>query len=328
MKIIVDGFGGDNAPLAVLQGCEMGIKLYDVDIIITGDEQKLKTVAQENNINLDRIEIVHTPAVIEVKDNPMRIIKDKKDSSMGVALTLLSEGKGDAALSAGSTAALVVGASTIVKRIKGVKRAALASIIPSISGCYMLLDVGANLDVKPEVMTQFGVMGSVYMNKVLNVDNPKVGIVNIGTEDCKGTELQIETYELLKQAPLNFIGNIEAREMPLDGADVVVADGFTGNVILKHTEGMGKMFALMIKSIFGKGIFSKLAAVMVLGGIKNLKKKMDYTEYGGAPLMGTKKPVIKAHGSSNAKAFSSAIKQAKFYAENNVIKTIEDNISK
>ncbi|MDF2567123.1 MAG: plsX, partial [Oscillospiraceae bacterium] len=204
MKIIVDGFGGDNAPLAVLQGCEMAVKQHGVDIIVTGDESIIKEVADKNNISLHNIDIVHAPTVIDVEENPVRILKEKNDCSMAVAFKLLAEGKGDAFVGAGSTGAIVVGASYIVKRIKGIKRAALAPIIPSDKGCYMLMDGGANLDCKPEMLMQFGIMGSVYMNKIIKVKNPRVGLVNIGEEETKGNDLQIEAYKLLKQAPVNF----------------------------------------------------------------------------------------------------------------------------
>ncbi len=327
MKVIVDGFGGDNAPVEVLKGCALAVKELDVDILMTGDQDTLRRTAEQNGISLDRIEIVHAPGgVIEVEDNPAKILKEKKDCSMGLAFQLLSEGKGDAFLSAGSTAAIVVGASFIIKRIKGIKRAALAPILPSDKGCYMLMDAGANLECRPEMLQQFGVMGSVYMNKILHIKDPRVGLVNIGAERTKGGELQTAAYALLEEAPVHFTGNVEARELPLGGADVAVADGFTGNVVLKLTEGMGAAINKNIKEMFFANAKTKLAAMMMLKQLKAFKKKMDYTEYGGAPLMGIAKPVIKAHGSSNANAFKNAIRQAKFVVENHVIEEITQSL--
>ena len=326
MKIAVDGFGGDYAPLAVLQGCEMAVKEYDVQIMLCGDETQLKRLAQENQVSLKGIEIVPANGVIDVEDDPKLILKEKADCSMGVALRLVADGKAEAFVSAGSTAAIVLGASFIVKRIKGIKRAALAPIIPHEKGNYMLLDAGANIECRPEMLVQFGIMGSVYVNKIMNVDKPKVGLVNIGAEETKGGELQLGAYELLKKAPINFIGNVEPRDIPLGACDVVVADGFTGNVVLKLTEGMGKFIAHSLKDIFLNGIKSKLAAVLVLGRVNALKKKMDYTEHGGAALMGVRRPVIKAHGSSNAVAFKNAIRQAVRFTEQHVIEEIERSL--
>ena len=242
--------------------------------------------------------------VMPMEAEPTKILSDYKESSMGKAFRLLADGEGDAMVCAGSTGAVVVGGSLIVKRIKGIKRPALASVIPANQGCYMLLDLGANVECRPEMLLQFGTMGSIYMQRIMNVENPKVALVNIGAEETKGGELQLGAYQLMSQAQnLNFVGNIEPRYIPRGDADVVVADGFTGNVILKLTEGLASMFSGQIKGIFKKNIMTKLAALLVMKGIKAFKQNMDYTEYGGAPLLGTAKPVIKAHGSSNAKAF-------------------------
>lgn len=323
MKIIVDGFGGDNAPLSVLEGCALAVEEYGVELIVTGDEEKLKAVAAEHNISLKNIEIHHAPDVIDMHDDPVSLLKAKSQSSMAVAFQLLKEGAGDAFVSAGSTGAIVVGANFIIKRIKGIKRAGLASVIPTINGCYMLMDCGANLDCKPETLTHFGLMGSVYMERVLGVKEPKVGLVNIGTEDTKGGELQLGAYAMLKEAPINFVGNVEAREIPAGAVDVAVADGFTGNIVLKLTEGLASMFSKKLKGMFFSNLGTKLAALLLKKQIKEFKASMDYTEYGGAPLLGSAKPVIKAHGSSNAKAFKNAIRQAKTFAESNVTGEIE-----
>lgn len=327
MRIIVDGFGGDNAPLSVLQGCDLAIKELGVDITITGDEAELQKVAKENNIDLSTMKVVHTTSVIPVCADPSLIKTQYKDSSMATAFRLLANGEGDAVVCAGSTGAIVMGASLIVKRIKGIKRAALAPIMPADNGCYILMDVGANIDCRPEMLQQFAVMGSIYMEKIMGIAKPRVGLVNIGAEETKGGELQIGTYELLsKNKNLNFTGNIEPRYIPHGDADVVICDGFTGNVILKLTEGLGKMISSNLKTIFG-GATGIMAGMLVMPKIKAFKKKMDYTEYGGAPLMGTAKPVIKAHGSSNAKAFKNAIRQAKDYAQKGVIDEIASSIA-
>lgn len=323
MKIIVDGFGGDNAPLAVLQGCELAVKEYGVDLIVTGDEEILKKTAREHNISLERITFYHAPGIIGMEDEPTALLKEKSDCSMAAAFNLLKGGAGDAFVSGGSTGAIVIGANFIVKRIKGIKRAGLATVIPTINGCYMLMDAGATLDCKPETLTHFGMMGSIYMNKIIGIQNPRVGLVNVGTEDTKGGELQQGAFSMMQNAPMNFIGNIEARDIPAGVADVAVADGFTGNVILKLTEGLGSMFSKKIKGMFMEGLGGKLSALMMMDKLKDFKKSMDYTEYGGAPLLGVMKPVIKAHGSSNPKAFKNAIRQARDFAERNLIGEIE-----
>ena len=296
MKIIVDGFGGDNAPIAVLEGCAAAVKEYGVQLIVTGDEEKLRKTASERNISLDGIEIFHAPTVITMHDDPVSLLKAKSDCSMAAAFRLLKEGKGDAFVSGGSTGAIVVGANFIIKRLKGVKRAGLATVIPTIKGCYLLMDAGANLDCKPETLLHFGIMGSVYMNKVMGIQNPKVGLVNVGAEDTKGGDLQKEAYALLQKAPINF----------------------TGNVVLKLTEGLGSMFSKKIKEMFLSGATGKLAAVLMMNKLKDFKKAMDYTEYGGAPLLGAALPVIKAHGSSNAYAFQNAIRQARDFVAGGV----------
>lgn len=327
MKIIVDAFGGDNAPVAVLKGCELALLEYTgIEIVLVGDTDKIKQASMQNSINIGDMQICQTDSVIEIEDDPMEIRKSKADSSMGLGLKMLAEGAGDAFVSAGSTGALVVGSSFIVKRIKGIKRAALAPIMPTDTGCFMLMDGGANLDCRPEMLMQFGIMGSIYVNRILGVNSPRVALANVGAEETKGTELQLTAYELLKALPLNFVGNVEARDIPFGACDVVVADGFTGNTILKMMEGMGAFINKTLKEMFGSSVKSKAAALLVMNQLKAFKKKMDYTEYGGAPLMGISKPVIKAHGSSNANAFKNAIRQAKDFVEKGVIAEITESI--
>ncbi len=332
MKIAVDAFGGDNAPLEIIKGAALAVMEYGVQIILTGDENIIKDVAQKNGISLNNVEIVHTTDVIEVCDEPTDILSEKAECSMAVAMKLVSQGKADAFVSAGSTGAAVVGASLIIKRIKGIKRVAIAPIIPSKTGCFILVDGGANLDCRPEMLVQFGMMGSIYMNRVIGINSPKVGLVNVGEEETKGRDLQLETYKLLKSSKLNFIGNVEARDVPLGKAEVVVADGFTGNVILKLTEGVAKQIMTMLKGAFTSSLTGKMAALLVMRDMKKLKKDMDYTEYGGAPLLGSAKPVIKAHGSSNAYALKNAIRQAIEFVSKDVngeiVKALEEGKAK
>lgn len=329
MRVIVDAFGGDNAPLEILKGSVDAQNELGVDIVLCGKTQEIKKCAKENNIDISKMEIIDAPDVIEMNAPPTDIVKGGANSSMAIGLKALANGQGDAFVSAGSTGSLVMGATFFVKRIKGVRRAALATIMPSDTGAFILLDCGANTECTPEMLSSFALMGSTYMSKVLNVNNPRVGLANIGTEETKGGELQQNAYQLIKsEGKVNFVGNIEARQVPLGDADVVVCDGFTGNILLKTYEGVAKLILTNIKNVFTKNIFTKLSALFVKGGIDSFKKKMDYTEFGGAPLMGISKPVIKAHGSSNAKAFKNAIRQAVNYSQQGVITTIAENLPK
>ena len=327
MNIVIDAFGGDNAPLEVIKGAIDAHNDFNVDITLVGDEQKIKDCAKDNSLDISGLKIKHADTVIDVCEDPTAVVKGKKDCSMAVGMKMLADGEGDAFLSAGSTGALVVGATMIVKRIKGIKRPALATVLPTAGAPTMLLDSGANAECRPEMLTQFGIMGSAYMNKILGVKEPRVALANIGAEESKGRGLELETYKQLLNAPVNFVGNIEARQVPLGDADVVVADGFTGNIMLKLYEGMGKFFSGELKSILTKGAKNKIAALMIMSSVKEFKKKVDYSEYGGAPLLGTTKPVIKAHGSSDAKAFYNAVRQAKQFTENGVIETISSALA-
>lgn len=322
MNIIIDAMGGDNAPLEVLKGAVKARGDFGAEITLVGDETLLLACAKENGLDLSGLHLRHADTVIDVCEDPLAIMRGKKDCSMAVGLRMLAEGQGDAFLSAGSTGALVVGGTMIVGRIKGVKRPALATVMPTTGSPVMFLDCGANAECRAEMLTQFAVMGSAYMNKILQVDSPRVALVNIGTEESKGRPLEREAYKQLSSAPIRFLGNIEAREIPLGGADVVVTDGFTGNVLLKLCEGMAGFFSAELKNILSSGFRNKLGAAMVMPGIRELKKKFDYSEYGGSPLLGTAKPVIKAHGSSDAKAFYHAIRQAKAFTGTGVIQKI------
>lgn len=323
-KIIVDAFGGDNAPLEVIKGCEMAVKELGTEIILTGSEPEIKKCAEQNGISLKGMRIVHTEEVFDIHEEPKEIIKSGKNTSMALGMRLLADGKGDAFVSAGSTGALVMGATFIVKRIKGIKRVAPAPILPADKGSFILLDAGANTECRPEMLVQFAIMGSAYMEKVMGIKKPKVGLLNIGAEDTKGRELELETYKLLQKSGLNFTGNIEARELPEGNCQVVVTDGFTGNIVLKLYEGMGSFFAKKVK-----WLYSGIGAVGALFSLKKIsifKAQMDYRETGGSALMGVKKPVIKAHGSSDSKAFFNAVRQAQKCVDKKVTESIENYV--
>lgn len=326
MRVIVDAFGGDNAPLEVIKGCARAVSELGVNVVLTGSRNKIEKCAAENGISLSGIEIEHTDDVFDIHEEPKEIIKSGSNSSMALGLRLLSEGKGDAFVSAGSTGALVMGATFIVKRIKGIKRVAPSPVMPADKGSFVLVDAGANTECRPEMLVQFAVMGSAYMEKVMGVNNPKVGLLNIGSEETKGREIEIAAYKLLEESGLNFVGNIEARDMPKGEVQVVVTDGFTGNIALKLYEGMGSFFSKKLKWIFSG--LGKIGAIVSLGKIKELRRQMDYKEVGGSALLGVKKPVIKAHGSSDATAFFNAVRQAKKIVDGNVIGEIESYVSR
>lgn len=323
MKIIIDAMGGDHAPLAPIQGAALAVAELGVEVILVGREEELKATIQKNNISMNGLSIVNATDVISMEDDATDVVRKRPDSSLAIALNMLAKEEGDALVSAGSTGALLVGATLIVKRIKGVKRAAIGTMMPGGQKPWLLIDAGANVDCRPEMLVQFAAMGTAYQEKVNGLQNPTVGLVNNGTEETKGTNLQLQAYPLLKNSGMNFTGNIEPREVPSGVVDVVVCDGFTGNVILKLTEGVAKMLGGMVKEMMMKSTKTKLAALMLKDGLKEFKNKMDYTEYGGAPLLGIRKPVIKAHGSSDANAIKNAIRQAKICAEKDVAGSIE-----
>lgn len=326
MKVIVDAFGGDNAPLEVIKGCARAVKELGTEIVLTGSEQKIKACASENSISLDGIEIAHTDEVFDIHEEPAEIVKSRKNTSMGIGLQLLADGKGDAFVSAGSTGALVMGSTFIVKRIKGIKRICPAPVMPGEEGSFVIVDAGANTECRPEMFVQFALMGSAYMEKVMGVENPKVGLLNIGAEETKGRELDVEAYKLLSRSGLNFTGNLEARDMPLGKCQVVVTDGFTGNIALKLFEGVASFFAGKVKWMFsGAG---KIGAVFSMNKINAFKKQMDYKEVGGSVILGVRKPVIKAHGSSDERAFFNAVRQAVKCVESDVAGQIESYINR
>lgn len=325
MKVIVDAMGGDNAPKEIVKGCIDAVKEYGIKILLVGKKDVLEEELKAFDYPKEDIEILDAQDIITNDDDPALAIRRKKDSSLVVGLKALVDGLGDGFISAGSTGALLAGGLFIVKRIPGIDRAALTSIYPTNKGISLLVDAGANVDCKAEYLRQFSVMASIYMEKVMDRPNPSLGLVNIGLEEGKGNQLAKETYELLKNTNLNFIGNIEGRNIPLGDADIIVADGFVGNVVLKLTEGMASSIFSHLKKAFMADSRSKLGALLLKPQLNEMKKLMDYREYGGAPLLGTRKPVVKAHGSSDALAFKNGIRQLISFVENDVIKTISDN---
>jgi len=331
MKIIIDAMGGDNAPAEIVAGAVSAADTYDVDIALVGIEEQvracLKNCGAENN---SRITVVNATEVIDMHDEPSTAIRVKKDASMTVALRMLAAGEGDAVVSAGSTGALLTGATLIGKRIHGIRRAAMAPVLPNDEYCVVLIDCGANVECTTEYLLQFAYMGAFYSNKILGCPEPRVGLLNIGTEDTKGTELQKATYALLQGASdagrIRFVGNIEARDVFTGGVDVLVTDGFTGNVLLKSIEGTALFLMKKMKEAMMSTTKSKIGAALVASEVRKLKKLFDAGEVGGTPMLGISKAVIKAHGSSDAKAIASAVRQAKQFVESGVIGEIENNI--
>lgn len=322
MRIIVDAFGGDNAPLEIIKGCVDAVSEYNVHITLTGDENKIKEVFSDNSLSLNNIEIFNCTQTITMEDSADSVLKDKKNSSMAVGLKLLNEGKGDAFISAGNSGALCMGATLGIKRIKGIKRPAFAPVMPCENGFFMLMDGGANIECRPEMLYQFALMGSIYMKKVMGIENPRIGLANVGAEEHKGNELYQTTYELLKNSNLNFIGNVEGRDIPKGVCDVVVCDGFTGNLILKTYEGVALVLMNQIKHMFADSTKGKLAAAFVMKDLKEMKIHFDYNRYGGAPILGTSKPVFKAHGSAKAITVKNAIRLSVEYVNANAIEEI------
>jgi len=324
--------GGDNAPQAPVMGAIQANKEYGVGITLVGRGEDILKVLEENGIRElpAGVEIAHASEVVEICDDPATAFREKKDSSLTVGLNLLKAGEGDAFVSAGSTGALLGAATLLIKRIRGIRRAALAPVVPTGNGGAVLIDAGANVKCPPEYLIQFAYMGSYYAEHVLGRPQPKVGLLNIGVEPSKGTELQTTVYPLLKQAGeegrICFVGNIEAREAVEGAVDVIVADGYSGNIFLKTMEGTGLFLAKEIKGIFMKNLMTKLAAALVSDGLKKFKKLMSSSEVGGTALLGISKPVIKAHGSSDAYAIKNAIRQANQFASSGIIGNISDNI--
>ena len=327
MRIVVDAFGGDNAPLCNIEGAASAVKELGITVVLVGKEDEIKECAAENGIDLKGIEIVNAPDVFSMHDAPTDILKKGKDSSLAVGMKYAADGNADAFVSAGSTGAVVVGGTFICKRIKGVKRPALGSVVPTKEGKTFITDIGANAECRPEMLCQFAAMATAYLTKVEGVENPTVGLLNIGTEETKGGELQIEAYKQLKNSGLNFVGNVEARDVPEGAVDAVITDGFTGNVALKMYEGVSLTLFRIIKKLFKTNPITLISGAIIKPYMGGLKKKFDYAETGGAPLLGVKVPIIKAHGSSNAKAIKNAIKQAAAAVENNLVGAIAEGLA-
>lgn len=320
MKIVIDGMGGDNAPDEVLKGAALAAKELGIEVAVTGDTEVLKSKMAQLGVSEKCIELIPAEGVITTEDNPRSILKGNSGTSMGVALSMASHGEADAVISAGSTAALVLGGTMMGKRIRGVKRTALMPLMPAIGGVkYAVVDGGANLDCRPDMLLQFAILGSCFMETVMGVKNPRVGLLNIGTEDEKGRELEHETKKLIESTSLNFLGYVEAREAPLGAVDVLVTDGFTGNVFLKACEGMGVLMKDSLKQVFFANLKTKLGAALVKRQLGGVMRHMDYKEIGGSPLLGTARPVFKAHGASDAKAFFGAFRQAERFVANDAI---------
>ena len=328
MRIIVDAFGGDNAPVEIIKGSAEAIKEFGIDITLTGDEKTIRKVCAEQGIDAEQFKIVHADSVISQNEAGTEIMKSRSDCSMAVGLRLLAAGEGDGFVTAGNSGAVRVGATLIVKRIKGISRPGFSPVVPGVSGHFLLMDSGANLECRPEMLRQFGVMGSIYMNKVMGIENPRVGLANVGTEEHKGTENHQEAYKLLKKAPVNFIGNVEGRDVPNNACDVLVCDGVSGNLILKTYEGVALALMKKIKGIFTKNLKNKIAAALVMSDVQELKKQFDYSEHGGAPILGVKKAVFKAHGNADATTFKSAIRLTIQYIERNVVGEISEALEK
>ena len=326
MKIIIDAMGGDHAPLEIVKGALAGQKRLGVELVFTGDESAIMAAAKSCGVETlpEGVTIRHTAEEVSMHDDPATVFRRKKDTSMGVGLTMLKNGEGDALISAGSTGALLTGATLITKRVRGIRRAAMAPIIPTTTGKAILIDCGANAECTAEYLVQFAHLGSFYAKSMLGLENPRVGLLNIGTEPEKGTDLQREAYGLLQEEKdIHFIGNIEAKEAIKGGCDVIVCDGFSGNVLLKTMEGVGSFAGSALKGIFKKNLLTKLAALAVMPGLNAFKAMLDPNKVGGTAFIGISKPVIKAHGSSNAEAIENAMVQAKSFAESGFIQHME-----
>ena len=338
MKILLDAMGGDNAPDANIRGAVKAIKDIKAEVVLIGNEQiinsKIKEFYGVDKIEeiSDRLKIHHTTETIEMEDIPTQAIKHKKDSSMVVGFNMLKEGKGDVFISAGNSGALLTGATLLVGRIKGIDRPALAGILPAYKGRLLLIDAGSNTNCKPLNLLQFAQMSTIYLRNTFNIEKPRIGLLNIGTEETKGNDLTKSSYQLLKEKSeelnINFVGNVEGRDAFSGEIDAIVTDGFTGNVFLKAVEGIGKLVKRTLTESLKRNILSTIGAIPCLPAIKRFSKTMDYKEYGGALFLGVKKPVVKAHGSSDEKLFEFTIKQAEQFVENKAVEKMTEEFEK
>ena len=327
MKIILDGMGGDNAPFSVVEGAILASRETQHHICIIGQEELIIPELKKYKYESEKISVINATQVISNDDAPVRAVRSKKDSSIVKGINMVKNGDGDIFISAGSTGALLAGGLFILGRIQGIDRPALASVYPIVGGIpSLLVDAGANADCKPNNLLEFGIMGNIYMEKVIGRKDPKVGLVNIGAEAAKGSTLTKAAYDLLEQSHLNFIGNVEAREVPKGACDVIVTDGFTGNVLLKLTEGLAWNILQVIKKKFTDGVKAKLGAALLIDKMTELKQEFDYSEYGGAPILGVRGPIVKMHGSSNANAVKNTILKGIPYVSENVVDTIQNSV--
>lgn len=328
MKIVVDGMGGDNAPLEIVKGAVEASALTEHRIILVGDETRINSELEKYKYDKEKITVVNANEVISNDDAPVKAVRTKLDSSMVKGINMVKNGDADLFVSAGNTGAIMAAGLFILGRIQGIDRPAIASTYPILGkgGVSLLVDSGANSECKPNNLLEFATMGSIYMEKVLNIGNPTVGLVNIGTEETKGTTVLKAAYELLSKSSLNFIGNVEAREIPKGACDVVVCDGFVGNIILKLTEGLAWNILKLLKQKFTAGVVPKMGALLLSGKLKELKAEFDYSEYGGAPILGVKGALVKMHGSSNANAVKNTILKGIPYAETNVVQIIQNSV--
>lgn len=327
MKIILDGMGGDNAPFSVVEGAVLASKETEHHIAIIGQEELIIPELKKYQYDSKKISVINATEVISNDEAPVRAVRSKKDSSIVKGINMVKAGEGDIFISAGSTGALLAGGLFILGRIQGIDRPALATVYPIVGGTpSLLVDAGANADCKPNNLLEFGIMGNIYMEKVIGRKEPRVGLVNIGAEAAKGSTLTKAAYDLLEQSHMNFIGNVEAREVPKGACDVIVTDGFTGNVLLKLTEGLAWNILQVIKKKFTDGMKAKLGAALLIDKMKELKQEFDYSEYGGAPILGVKGPIVKMHGSSNANAVKNTILKGIPYVSENVVDTIQNSV--
>ena len=327
MKIIIDVMSGDKAPSEIIKGAVLAYREFGVEITMTGHRETIERIAAEAGLDISPLSIVNTDVVINMEDPALSVVRDKNTSSMAIGLQMLSRGECDAFVSAGNTGALLAGATLIVRRIKGIHRAAIGTVMP-FSTPVLLLDSGANLEIDEKTLEQFAVMGSVYMEKIYGLDCARVGLLNNGTEPTKGPALYKDAYRLLEASEtINFVGNVEGKEVPFDACDVLVCDGFTGNIMLKTVEGLSKFFMSTLKGVFGQNLLTKASAIPLRGSIAAFKKQFDSAEHGGAPLLGISKPVIKAHGSSDARAILNAVRQAIAYIDTGIIYDIAAHAS-
>lgn len=329
MRILVDAMGGDNAPNAIVNGSIDAVKSQEgFDLSLIGDSDQINKILSKRKFTSPRIEVIHAKEVITNEDIPTRAIKSKKNSSMVVGFNMLKEKKGDVFLSAGNTGALLTGALFILGRLKGIDRPALGAVIPTKAGRCLIIDAGLNTTCKPINYTQFGIIGSIYMKGLFNRNNPTVGLVNMGTEAKKGTEVLKQAYAMLSSTNLNFVGNIEGKDIPEGKVDVAVCDGYVGNVLLKFLEGTGSFFGAFLKGMFKRTIFSKLSVLFVMKDMIAFKKMMDPSEDGGAPVLGVNGIVVKSHGNSNDKAIKNVILKAYNLANSSVFEQIKDSVEK